>query len=178
MKQEIKNGYLNIALNTLLAIGVFFATYKQDRITTILLVILLILPPIVDNISLIQLQKINPNLKKEKLDKFYDRLAFTLYIAAILIFVILFKKMNVTVLALGIILYVYANTIRTWGIIRYDLNTFIHRNRKIDIRSILHIDKNIDKKTLTVKYFNNTKTALKFHSIAELEKVERILKRK
>ena len=70
MKQEIKNGYLNIALNTLLAIGVFFTTYKQDRITTILLVILLILPPIVDNISLIQLQKINPNLKKKNLINF------------------------------------------------------------------------------------------------------------
>ena len=178
MKQEIKNGYLNIALNTLLAFLVFFTTYKQDRLTTILLVILLILPPVVDNITLIKLKKINPNLKTEKLDKFYDRLAFILYISSILIFIVLFQKMNVTVLALVIIFYVYANTIRTWGIIRYDLNTFIHRNRKIDIRSILHIEKNINKRTLTVKYFNNNKTILKFHNIAELEKVERILKRK
>ncbi|WP_068268854.1 hypothetical protein [Caviibacter abscessus] len=181
MKKDINNTYLTIVLNILLAVASFITIYNKDKLTAWLLSILLILPPVVELLSLRQLFKINPNLKKEKLDPFYDKLAILLYlgsIASFIAFAILYKKLNVTILSIGIIMYTYGNIIKSWSVVRYDKNILVHRNNTVNISKILNIDTNTNNKTVTVKYFNNDKVVLKLKSQKEIENIVRILRRK
>lgn len=181
MKKDIRNMYLTIALNTLLAIAAFVTIYNKDKLTSWMLAILLVLPPVVELLSLKQLIKINPDLKKEKLDPFYDKFAILLYlgsIVAFLAFLILYKNLNVTILSLGIIMYVYGNILKSWSVVRYDRNILIHKNKTVNISKILNIDTNMDSKTVTVTYFNHDKVILKLKSEKEIENILKILKRK
>ncbi|WP_067142288.1 hypothetical protein [Oceanivirga salmonicida] len=169
-----KDYYISIFLfifQTLLAIWVFKKAFYVDKFTTILLILILILPSFFDIFIQSEIIKDSNMIKEIKLGNYYFILAIFLYIVAIFLLILNIKNFNILSISLSIIALSTANNIRTWSWIKFSKKILIYKNKTITKSEIKKIKFNLDAKCLEIIKKDDKKIEISFKDEKTLKEV-------
>lgn len=176
MKKENLVTYILSAIQIALAIFIFYKSWNIDKLTTGLLIFILVVPAIIDVIITRDLQSFNPDIKKLTINKNFDYLAIVSYIVSTIIILYSIFYFNLYIISAGVMVLSYANVIKNWSNIKYDKNILIYRSNTINLATIKKIDKEKDRIIVTDALSKTIIIKLKDED--KIKQVEKILKRK
>lgn len=165
-----------LIFNIIFSITVFISVFNIEKLTTILIILLIITPNIVDIITYRSVNKRFQNLKLAPLNTTYLNYSLILQIISLIFFVFGIINRSTFLLSIFVILYTIAYKLPAYSYVQFNSDVFIFSKYIIEIKKIQKISEYMNK--LQIIYFDNSVFQIKFRDENEVKLAKKILKGK
>lgn len=175
MNKHISRQYILAVINIFVSILVFINFFNLDKLTTILVILIITFPTLNDIFIYRKLSTTVGEMQKLYLNSIYKLFSNIFLISSILLLFISIYTKNILLISITCIVYIFANKFYEYAFVYYNNNYMIYRKMTIMLDKIQRINKFENK--IQVIYFDRTTNQINLSSEKEVEVITKILRK-